>query len=265
MNLMGCCSQPCYREPVLLKSEKFFNRSHTGTFHIRHHDPVRKAAIQAGVFAVIVILGWGLFQLGFKLSGFEETAADNKISKLEERLEFLEKQNQQLSDEAAYMGRTGKIEHEALLELRTVLESREAELIELKEELAFYRSIVSPSDMRPGLHIQNLQLEYDKPEAEYHYRLVLTLVRGQNKVAKGRLSMSVLGTLKGEPKEISIYKRKERQDFSFKYFQRVEGSFNVPEGFEPAQVKISLEPSSKKIDPVEKQFNWADVVELGDA
>lgn len=244
--------------------KKFFEPSHTGIYHIKQHDPVRKYMIQAVVFAVVVLLGWFLFQLGFRLSGFEELAAQNNIKELQERVAFLEEENQKLSDEAAYKGQSSAIDHHALEGVRIALEEREAELLALKEELAFYRSIVSPSAMRPGLHIQSLQLEKGSAKGEYRYKLVLTLVRGK-RAAKGAVSIAVTGLQGGKPKTIKMAGENDSGKFSFRYFQRLEGSLVLPEGFDPQQITVSAVPSTKKMEPVEKAFAWQAATESGES
>jgi len=242
--------------------KKIFEPSHTGIYHIKQHDPVRKYMIQAAVFAIVVLLGWFLFQLGFRLSGFEELAAENNIRELQERVVFLEAENQRLSDEASYQGRSSEIEHHALTEVRTELEKREEELLSLKEELAFYRSIVSPSAMRPGLHIQSLQLEKSEAKGEYRYKLVLTLVRGK-RVAKGKVTMELNGLRNGKPEKLSVSGKDADLAFSFRYFQRLEGKLTLPEGFEPEQVSVSVLPKSQKMEPVDKVFDWKVLSDLG--
>jgi transposase len=247
----------------VVKNKKF-NASRTGSYHIRHHDPVRKYAIQAGVFALVIVLGWVLFQLGFRLSGFEEIAAEKSIETLQERVGFLEQENQRLSDEAAYHDRSSKIEHQALEEIRSVLEQKDAEVLTLKEELAFYRSLVSPSDMRPGLHIQSLDLEKGEATGEYRYKLVLSLVRGENRYAKGKVSIEVRGLSNGKPDKLAVKAKGKDIAFSFRYFQRIEGSLKLPEGFKPQSINISVLPTSKKMEPVEQEFAWQVISEEGE-
>jgi len=244
--------------------KKIFEPSHTGIYHIKQHDPVRKYMIQGVVIGIVVLLGWFLFQLGFRLSGFEELAAETNIKDLQERVVFLEAENRRLSDEASYQGRASEIEHRALEEVRAALESREEELLSLKEELAFYRSIVSPSAMRPGLHIQSLQLEKGEAKGEYRYKLVLTLVRG-TRSAKGKVVLEVKGLQNNKPKTITVAEDNGNQKFSFRYFQRMEGTLVLPKEFVPEQVSVSAQPSTKKMDPVDKVFDWQDISESGES
>ncbi|RMG57826.1 MAG: hypothetical protein D6717_04105 [Gammaproteobacteria bacterium] len=229
--------------------------AHKVRYRIEHHDPVRKILIQAVVIGLVVLLGWGLFRLGFRLSGFEELAAEKQIHSLSERVDFLEGENRRLNRELAYQRQSAAIEHKALDEVRRALETAEAENLRLKEELSFYRSIVSPSAMRPGLHIQSLQLEKGAGKGEYHYRLVLTLVRGNNRVAKGRARLTVLGTHQGRPATVEVG-GSEALKFSFRYFQRLEGDLKLPEGFEPHAVRVVATPSVKRLEATEHEFPW---------
>ena len=229
--------------------------AHKVRYRIEHHDPVRKLVIQAVVVGLVILLGWGLFRLGFRLSGFEELAAERRIESLSAQVARLKAENRRLRSDAAYQRQSAAVEHKALESLRQGLEQAQAENLRLKEELSFYRSIVSPSTMRPGLHIQSLTLENGAQKGEYHYRVVLTLVRGNGRVAKGRARLSVLGTRQGKPATVEVSGR-EALRFSFRYFQRLEGDLKLPEGFEPRALRVVAEPATGKLEAAEREFPW---------
>jgi len=229
--------------------------AHKTRYRIEHHDPVRKLVIQAVVIGVVILLGWGLFRLGFRLSGFEELAAEKRIESLTALNARLREENRKLLREAAYQRQSAAVERKALQSVRQALDEAQAENLRLKEELSFYRSIVSPSAMRPGLHIQSLTLENGAQKGEYHYRVVLTLVRGNGRVAKGRARLSVLGTHQGKPATVEVG-GDESLRFSFRYFQRLEGDLKLPDGFSPRALRVVAEPVGSKLEVAEREFPW---------
>ena len=132
-------------------------------------------------------------------------------------------------------------------------------MLELREELAFYRSIVSPSKMEPGLKIQAFQLERGEAEGEFHYKLVLTQVRGNNRIARGSVEIRVSGTQGGEPKELTLAQMvsgTEELKFSFKYFQSVEGTLKLPAGFQPLKIDLKVDTTTRELEDIETSYEW---------
>ena len=235
-------------------------RRHEGPgYRLHHHDPLKKR-LKAGALVVLLVGGgWGLYELGYLASGFDQSRTAERLNDYQERVAYLEQQNQQLTQQFAQLERSQGIDSEATTQLSSALTAMEAEMLELREELAFYRSIVSPSKMESGLHVQSFQLERGEAEGEYHYKLVLTLVRGNNRVARGGVEMTVSGTAQGEPRTLTLAEldpgTKELK-FSFKYFQSIEGTLTLPAGFEPSKVALKVEASDRRLDDIETSYEW---------
>lgn len=229
-------------------------------YRVRHHDP-RKARLVALVsVALLVLAGWGLYRLGFSMSGFVEESALEQRQILEDRIDFLEDQNAALTRQVANLQRGELIEREAADDVTATLHALESELLLLREELSFYKSIVSPSAMEPGLHVQSFELEPGEGSGEYLYKLVLTQVRGNSRVARGKVDIEVSGLLEGRLQRLRLGQLTDQEQdmlkFSFKYFQSVEGVIVLPAGFEPSRVAVRLKPDSKRLDAVEREYEW---------
>lgn len=241
---------------------------HEKGYRVHHYDPVKKRLLWALFLVALVGAGWGLYRLGFSMSGYAQSEAYRERHRLLEQIAFLEGENERLTQRAATLERGQAIAGEANDEVKDSLNKMEAELLELKEELSFYRSIVSPSSMEPGLHVQSFQLEHGESERQYLYKLVLTLVRGNDRVARGEVQIKVEGLDNGLPKTLSLAELVSQGSgqlkFSFKYFQSVEGMMVLPEGFEPQRISIMIKPTSGRLDPVEATFDWANTV-VGDS
>ena len=51
--------------------------------------------------------------------------------------------------------------------------------------------------------------------------------------------------------------------FSFKYFQKLSGSFSLPDDFEPSSVRVEVLRDKKKAKPIVASYNWKDVFKEG--
>lgn len=229
-------------------------------YRLQHHDPVKKWLRLLAVTGVLILGGWFLYNYGYIQSGYQESQAEHEIIRLRERLAYLEKQNQLLASQVATLARGSQIEKTAAGDVQGALNDMEGEMLELKEELSFYRSIVSPSKMKAGLHIQTLQLEKGETAHEVLYKLVLTQVRGNNQLTRGVVSLVLKGQQGGEEKMLALSDLSDSTDndikFSFKYFQSVEGALRIPTDFQPSEILIKVKPSRKNQESVEKTYAW---------
>jgi hypothetical protein len=229
-------------------------------YRVKHHDPRKTRLVLLVSVAGLAAAGWGLFRLGFSMSGFAEQGALEEQQRLEDRIAFLEDQNAMLTGQVASLQRGELIEREAAGDVTATLHEMESELLLLREELAFYKSIVSPSAMQPGLHVQSFELARGEDSGQYHYKLVLTQVRGNTRVARGDVDIEVTGLLDGRLERMRLGQLTGQGEdllkFSFKYFQSVEGVIVLPRGFEPTRVAVRVKPKSKRLEAVEREYEW---------
>lgn len=240
---------------------------HEKGYRVHHHDPIKRRLLGLLFLILLGVAGWGLYRLGFSMSGYAQSEAYRERHRLLEQIAFLEAENERLTQQAVTLERGQAIAGQATDQVKESLNKMEAELLELKEEISFYRSIVSPSSMEPGLHVQSFQLERGESSRQYLYKLVLTLVRGNDRVARGDVQLRIEGLDNGLPKTLSLAELVPQGSgqlkFSFKYFQSVEGVMVLPEGFEPQRIAILIKPTSGRLEPVEATFDWANTV-VGD-
>ncbi len=227
---------------------------------VRPRSLWRVRLFMAMALAATLLSGWGLFEYGRYRGGFDAAAV------AEERREFQNTsaahiaENSQLREQMAVLKRTRDIEKEAYRGLEGTVADLQDELLKIKQELAFYRGIVSPRDGQEGLKLQNFELMAGPSAERWRYKLVLTQVRKNDNVAKGAVRMELEGAMNGKPAklELSDVDSKDRKAlaFRFRYFQDFEGDLELPEGFEPRRVLIVIDPSSKGYKRFERTFDW---------
>jgi hypothetical protein len=216
-------------------------------------------SIQLGAVLAAILTAWGMYEYGRNDGGYDVVAAFDQRQQLENKLDSSYQTNTQLREQMAVLERSSQIEQEAYKQLEGTVNGLQDEILELKEELAFYRGIVSPGDARAGLNLQTFELSPTLIERKYHYKLVLTQVLSNGVVAYGKISFSVEGSKEGQPVEFTLAQLSDNTrelSFRFKYFQSFEGDISLPEGFNPSKVNLVVKPRSRKHKQLNESINW---------
>jgi len=228
---------------------------------VKAYHPWRSRLVAALLLVVVALLAWALFEYGRFSAGYDSIKAREEHQALQKLTDKLEDQISTLREEKAVLERDAQIKHKAYDELDTTLKVLQGEILELKEELAFYRGIVSPRDAARGLHLQRFKVEPNGKPRGFRYKVILTQVLKEDRTARGRLLLDIEGLQSNETKVLSLQdvteKRIKELEFNFRYFQNMEGDIQLPQGFKPQRVTIKLIPrNSSSQDPVEKTFDW---------
>ncbi len=229
---------------------------------VRDMPPGRRRLL--GAVAVIAVLGgsWGLYELGRYHAGYNLVEARSERHQLMGERDELQQRVRQLREEKVALERARDIEAQAHEEVQADLKELQDEILELKEELAFFRGIVSPGDMASGLRIQSFNVRKNPRTDAYRYQVVLTQVLKNDNFTSGTVDMEIEGIRErgGEKATLSLsdvsVPSDDRLHFRFKYFQEFEGDLELPEGFVPFRVTISVNPSGRRYDPIEETFDW---------
>jgi len=228
---------------------------------VKAHRPWKSKFIWGIAILVLLIGGWTLFDYGRFLAGYDSRGAENEIKGLFDTQAHLEKRIEGLREDKAVLQRAAQIERKAYNELDTTLKVLQAEILEHKEELAFYRGIVSPKDSSSGLYLQNFLLTQNGETRSYRYKVVLTQVLKNSRLINGKVKLQFDGLLEGESKILKLKevtaKKKKDLNYRFKYFQNVEGVVEFPEGFSLLRVNVQILPRGRQRDMIEKTIEWS--------
>ncbi len=218
--------------------------------------------IVLGLGAITLIIGgWTLFDYGRYLAGYDSATYTEERQVLLDVNSELEQKVDRLREKKVQLERAAQIERQAYDELDTTLKVLQGEILELKEELAFYRGIVSPQDASSGLHLQRFKILANGKSRSYRYKIVLTQVLKNDRLATGKVRINVDGLINNQPKTLSLKQLSEKPvkelNYRFKYFQKLEGNLTLPKGFTPFRVNIDIVPRSRKRNSIEKTINWS--------
>jgi uncharacterized coiled-coil protein SlyX len=213
---------------------------------VRPHVPwyVRWAFVLPFVF-VAGFMVWWAYDAGMALAGFHRGEAEQEIAVLQGRVNELESQNAEQANRIAVHERQVQIQQAAAEEVQGQLNALHDENLRLREDLSFFQSLPLTAGRDAELSIHSLKLEPAALPGEYHCRMLLVQgVQRRGRVFQGDLLIVVNGERGGqkvvlqfpEPDSAGI----SAQHLNFKYYQRIERIFRLPEGVHIDSVEIRV-------------------------
>ena len=198
-----------------------------------------RAVVGVSVLAVVAGMWWWGYDFGQIFGGFNRSEVKIRIASLESENAQLRAENAQLQAKNMQQESELAITTGAQATLSKQANELQDENSQIKEELAFLQKLVADSNKQVGLSIQRIVVERERDDA-WHYSVLL--VRGGNPKdefeghvtlqvtvqpagASGAAARATIVTLPDEqPGTAAALKLK------FKYYQRLEGTFGVPNG-----------------------------------
>jgi hypothetical protein len=230
---------------------------------VKPHRPWKDAVLYGSVAVAVGSALWATFEYGRWRAGFDHVEAARAQARLVGELRDAERLNGALRDRVALLERSSEIDETARAQVQGSLSELQDQILELREELAFYRGIVSPEDAGTGLRIQSLKLTQGPQDRMYHYRLVLIQSIKHEQRATGSVELVVHGARAGQPVRLGLRELgefgKTPLAYSFRYFQDFEGDLLLPDGFVPGRVEVALAPRGGG-EAVRKSFDWSTIV-----
>jgi hypothetical protein len=235
---------------------------------IQRHRPWLRPALIGGGAAALALCGWGLYSYtrAHTLSDFERTQVE--VEQLREERRQLNRELRQmrgqvgdLKDQVVYEQRSSEIDSQACDTVRESLSALQAEAAGLREQLAFYRGIVSPDLSRAGVRVYDLKLRKGAAADSYTYDLVLIQSVRHDRRVTGRVELSLEGARGGQLQTLNWSNVSNagggNLSFAFKYFEEFTGELRLPAGFKPQRVVARLLVDGET--DVEDQFDWAKI------
>jgi len=210
--------------------------------------------------SLLAVAAYGVHEQGRRDGAGDIIRSREVRNALKEEVQALEHDKSGLRERVAILERATQVERQAYSHVDRTLKELQDQILDLKEELAFYRGIVTARGKTQALNIQSFKVQQDGADGQYRYKLVLTRVMKNDKVVKGTVSLTVAGEQEGSSKELSLDELSAKGEadlkLQFRYFQRLEGLLTLPEGFVPHRVLLQVTTTGKKRDRLEKAYNW---------
>lgn len=215
------------------------------------------AAIGAAV--AVAAVGAIAYQQGQVSAGRDAADEAQQRQLLEEKAERLGAENSRLNAKVAELEMARRIDRDAYGQVERTLGELQSQLARQTDDLAFYRSIVSPADGIQGLRIQRFEISPGASPREFVLRLTLVQAMRHESIVSGLVQIEVNGMQGDKPTRYSLGdlggKAGARLPFSLRYFQTLEQQVTLPEGFEAFEADVTV-ASGKLRFPIERSFPW---------
>ncbi|MGQ0659043.1 MAG: DUF6776 family protein [Chromatiales bacterium] len=236
---------------------------------VRPHYPLRQFLLLVAGVIFLGLGGWVTFEYGQWQQLYARMTALASSSRPDmeaESVEQLKADNERLRQRVAILERAAQIDHEASVRLQGHVRALQDDTFELREEVEFYRAVVSAAKKATGLRIQGLRVSPLGESGHYHYKLVLTNLNKDDKVSKGDVLIEILGRDNAAVRKLNLAALADNPDggtlpFSFMHFHRLEGDFALPEGYFPESVRVVVREGAAKEPREEKTYDWKPLIQ----
>ncbi|MBA4284172.1 MAG: hypothetical protein C0434_01385 [Xanthomonadaceae bacterium] len=239
-------------------------------------QPNRRRVIVTGVVTLALLASFALYRYtrATTVSDFE-AATGERDRLLDERrqltrdLRAAKAEADTLRDQVAYLTRSQQIDDGACVAVKQSLGRLQAESADLREQLAFYRGIVSPQESQAGVRVYEFRITALKSApGAFRYDLVLIQpVRSEKRVG-GQAQVVIEGLKDRKKQRLKLADVAVNGDgnllFSFQYFEEFSGELRLPNGFRPLRAIVSLQPGGDGKPGIEDEYEWAKIVQEAD-
>jgi hypothetical protein len=220
----------------------------------------RPLLILVATLVLALVLEAG-FYLGQRAAYHGMGAKPKSYAAMQAQLLELESSLRSRSAELAVQSTRHEVDRQALEMVRKELASQKEEIAGLEEGLAFYRSLISPGDIAPGLSLRGIELKAGEEPGSYSYRIVVQQEARKHDMLKGSLSAVVQGQLDGAAVAYPLAELSDDIDaggvpLQFRYFQSITGQLVLPEGFEPTAVEVEATTLKPHKFEVRERYPW---------
>lgn len=211
-----------------------------------------------GVLALIAGMWWWGFDFGKFLAGFDRQAVAHAHEPTADEAAAMRDENAGLRSRVVALESELNVTRGAQETLSRQALELQNENTQMKEELAFLRKLFSDTGKPGTFTIQRLSAEKDRDDV---YRFSMLVVRGGNPSDEfsGKLSLLVNVTADGHGLTLTL--PDDQPDtaaalaLKFKYYQRVEGTFRIPEGAELRSLQAKVMEAGQSTPKATRSLN----------
>jgi len=196
------------------------------------------------VFLLAAWLAWWAYGSGLELAGFHREQTEDELSHLKQQVSTLQSENAKLTSQLVDFERQMQMDHAANTEMERQLRGLNEEKAHLNEDLAFFQNLTQSGNREENLSVQHLKVVRDTLPGEYHCSMLLVQGGQRPKDFHGSLQL-VVNVVRDGDQTVMVFPAEKSPEtaayqLDFKYYQRVERSFQLPSGttIESVQVRI---------------------------
>jgi hypothetical protein len=204
---------------------------------VRSHLPWPwRAVVGCVLFATIVGMWWWGFDFGQIFGGFNRKEVEVKIAALETEVAALRADGTELRTQNSRLESEIAMAQGAQATLNKQAGELQNDNAQLREELVFLQQLVADANKDAGLAIRRVDVERERDNA-FRYRVLVVRGGKPNDEFDGNVTLQVTLQPGGAGQKPAVLSLPDEQPATaaalklrFKYYQRIEGTFQVPEG-----------------------------------
>ena len=229
-------------------------------FVIVPHRPRARLLLAVLVLAWFGSL-WGAYELSRRMSVPDYAELKREHGRLSAKLAEANADLDAERQRNAVLARSDQISRAANDQLQQTVLERDEEIAALRSDVAFYERLVGGSAQRKGLAVHALNL-HGGGSGDLRYTLTLTQTLKRSGLTDGEVVLGLEGVVDGKLTTLDWAALRQGADaspqrFAFRYFQQLEGSIMVPDGFTPHRIRVEVRVGD---DRIERVFPWQEVL-----
>ena len=196
------------------------------------------------IVVTVAAVTWWFVDARQKNTGGSPASSTEQRTDVPGAVQRLTSENSELQSAMEALRRQAQIDMAAQKELSRNLTQLQEDNAHLKEEVSFFRSIMSSGKLPEGVSVQSFRIEADALPNEYRFNVLLVQggLRERDFVGRAQLMVNLqkdgattVLTLPEDEKSAPLFA------VNLKYYQRLEGRFKVPAGMvvKSAQLRVT--------------------------
>ncbi|MDD5329588.1 MAG: hypothetical protein PHX38_06255 [Sulfuricella sp.] len=189
------------------------------------------------------IVSWYCYDAGMRFAGFERGSTIEELQRLREKGAALEHEIVGLRSKGTQNVRAMQIEQATQNDLAKTVKTLQDENAKLKEDLAFFRQLMSSDKDAGDLSIYRFKVERGGAE-EYRYKLLILQGGQREREFQGRVQLLVNLAQNGKKQVMVLPSQRDAEsgafNVNFKFYRRLEGAFQVEPGSLVRNVQVQV-------------------------
>ena len=211
------------------------------------------------VIVALLMVTLALF-IGRQWGGYESSAILAEKKLLDERLVAVEEDLKLRKEQLSSILLSSEVDAVALENTRQQMVILQRQIYARDEDLKLYRDLLQDTDSPSGLSVGDFSLA-KLDDGRIKYRWVARQKTSKMKLISVFIEMQIEGLSRGVKTSLSLPELDEQVEemplkLEFKYFSIHQGIMQLPDGFEPANVTISLRYTWEKKIAAAQDFAW---------
>lgn len=230
--------------------------------HLSSYE-MRRLWRQRLLLAVVILLGFmvAAFYLGERAAYSGMGLNPELYRAMKAQIPGLQEQLTEVEAQLEVQTTQNQMGQQALEMVRRELANQKEQIASLEEGLQFYRSLMAPGEIAQGLSLRPLELVALDIPGQFSYRMVAQQEARKHSQLKGDLSAEVNGVLADQQVSYAFAELSPEVDtplieLRFRYFQSIEGTLILPEGFEPRSVSLVATATAPRKMEAREQYPW---------